>query len=77
MTLISELKKQIASIQNIGKITKAMQLVATAKLKKAARRITNSKPYFAEVYTVFHSIIKQSDTSRYQVDKIAENARTA
>ena len=75
MTLISEFKKQIASTRNIGKITKAMQLVATAKLKKVAGRITNSNPYFAEIYTVFHDIINASDVSRYQVSAIDPQAK--
>ncbi len=77
MTLISDLKKQISTIKNISKITKAMQLVATAKLKKAGARITDSKPYFAEIYTIFHDIINASNESRYQVDKIDNKQKVA
>lgn len=59
------LKSQIKSIEKISKITKAMELVATAKLKKVGKRIADSKPYFAEVYTIFNEIIRQADESIY------------
>ncbi|WP_368486320.1 ATP synthase F1 subunit gamma [Spiroplasma sp. DGKH1] len=66
MAVGSDLKKQITSINSISKITKAMELVATAKLKKVGKRISDSKPYFAEVYTVFNDIIGKADNSIYQ-----------
>lgn len=59
------LKTEIKSIEKISKITKAMELVATAKLKKVGKRIADSKPYFAEVYTIFNEIIRQADESIY------------
>ncbi|AGM25705.1 F0F1 ATP synthase subunit gamma [Spiroplasma syrphidicola EA-1] len=66
MAVGSSLKKEIVSIKQIAKITEAMKLVATAKLKKAGKRISTSKPYFAELYTIFHDIISQTDSSIYQ-----------
>ena len=39
-------KLRIKSVQNTMQITKAMQLVATSKLRKAKERADNSKPYF-------------------------------
>ncbi|ELL44509.1 ATP synthase F1 subunit gamma [Spiroplasma melliferum] len=66
MAVGTGLKKQITSITSTSKITQAMKLVATAKLKKVGKRISNSKPYFAEVYTVFNDIISKADDSIYQ-----------
>lgn len=60
-----KLKKRIASIKTISKITKAMELVATAKLKRAGKLVTKIKPYFTEVYSVFHSIINEAENSLY------------
>lgn len=65
MAVGTGLKKQITSINSTSKITQAMKLVATAKLKKVGKRISNAKPYFAEVYTVFNDIISKADDSIY------------
>ncbi|WP_374696631.1 ATP synthase F1 subunit gamma [Spiroplasma endosymbiont of Polydrusus formosus] len=66
MAVGTGLKKQITSINSTSKITQAMKLVATAKLKKVGKIISNSKPYFAEVYTIFNDIISKADDSIYQ-----------
>lgn len=77
MAVGTDLKKQITSITSTSKITQAMKLVATAKLKKVGKRISNSKPYFAEVYTVFNDIISKADDSIYQKkDGIKDSKRT-
>lgn len=66
MASISELKKQIVTTKSIAKITKAMELVATAKLRRVSKKIMVSKPYFEEIYTVFNAIIQQASDSKYQ-----------
>ena len=43
-----EIRSQIASIQNTQKITKAMEMVAASKMKKAQDQMTMARPY-AEV----------------------------
>jgi F-type H+-transporting ATPase subunit gamma len=40
-----ELKGRIRSVQNIRKITKTMELVATSKLKRAKDRVVAARPY--------------------------------
>lgn len=42
---LRQLKKKIKSIQNVGQITKAMQLVSAVKMKKAQARAVGGKPY--------------------------------
>lgn len=53
-----ELKGRIRSVQNIRKITKTMELVATSKLKRAQDRVVAARPYaealrqvIADLYT--------------------------
>ena len=72
MATISSLKKQIKSINSISKITKAMELVSTAKLKKVGRFVNESKDYFREVYTIFNDIISKADNSIYQIKNLEE-----
>ena len=41
------IKLRIKSVESTMQITKAMQLVATSKLRRAKERMENSKPYGA------------------------------
>src|SRR5215469_14037361 len=40
-----EIKRRIGSIKNISQITKAMQMVATSKMRRAQERVQQSRPY--------------------------------
>ena len=45
MASLKELKDRIASVQSTQKITKAMQMVAAAKLRRAQEAAEASRPY--------------------------------
>ncbi len=77
MLSTSALKKQISDIKSTAKITKAMELVSTAKLKKLSKVVINSKAYFSEIYTVFNDIISQADQSVYQTGSHFSPSKTA
>src|SRR5215813_14017490 len=40
-----EIRQRIKSIKNIAKITKAMQMVATSKMRRAQERAEQARPY--------------------------------
>src|SRR4029078_6840583 len=42
-------KNRIASIKNVHKITRAMEMVAAARLRRAEQRIEGLRPYSARV----------------------------
>ena len=46
-TSMKDIKLRIRSVESTRQITKAMQLVATSKLRRAKERMENSKPYAA------------------------------
>ena len=46
MLNIKEIKSRINSVRDTEKITGAMQLIATAKLQKAKRELSETRPYF-------------------------------
>ncbi len=56
MSNIKELRKRIKSITNTAKITKAMELVAAAKMKRAQELANAGKPYSYLINRVLHSI---------------------
>ena len=45
MPSLDDLKKRIASVKSTQKITKAMKMVAAAKLRKAQEAAEQSRPY--------------------------------
>ena len=47
-----EIRSQIASIQNTQKITKAMEMVAASKMKKAQDQMTMARPYANKILNV-------------------------
>jgi len=49
MATLLDLKQRIRSVENIGKITRAMQLVAAAKLTRAQSRAHGVRPYTDEL----------------------------
>jgi F-type H+-transporting ATPase subunit gamma len=52
MAVGKEIRTQIASIQNTAKITKAMQMVAASKMRKAQERMEASRPYARRIRRV-------------------------
>lgn len=51
-----EIKRQIKSVQNTRQITKAMEMVASAKLRKAQEKAQASRPYVDKLKEVVSSI---------------------
>ncbi len=47
-----EIRSQIASIQNTQKITKAMEMVAASKMKKAQDQMSKARPYAEKISNV-------------------------
>lgn len=46
---MQEIKRRIKSVESTKKITKAMELVATSKLRKTRNQLEQSKPYYSEI----------------------------
>jgi F-type H+-transporting ATPase subunit gamma len=56
MAQIKEIKLRIKSVKNIGQITKAMKMVASARLKKAQERILGARPYAIRMADVMKNL---------------------
>ncbi|MDV6011787.1 F0F1 ATP synthase subunit gamma [Haloechinothrix sp. LS1_15] len=53
---LRELRARIKSTKSIGKITKAMELIATSRISKAQARVEASRPYAEEITTVLQAL---------------------
>lgn len=58
-----EIKRRIKSVTNIEQITKAMKMVAAARLRKAQERANSSKPYAQKIAEVLARVAAQSQKS--------------
>ena len=53
-----EIRSQIASVKSTQKITKAMQMVATSKMRRAQERMRNARPYAQKIRNVIGHLTK-------------------
>ena len=52
-----EIKNRIRSLQATRQITKAMEMVAASKLRRAQGQVLASRPYFEALYSAIHDIV--------------------
>ena len=52
MASLDDLKKRIVSVKSTQKITKAMEMVAASKMRKAQDRMMHSRPYYKRIKNV-------------------------
>ena len=53
---LRELRSRIKATKSIGKITKAMELIATARITKARAKVAASRPYAEEITKVLSAL---------------------
>ena len=58
MATLKEIKQRIVGVTNTQQITKAMKMVAAARLRKAQENIANAKPYSLKLADVLKHLIK-------------------
>ena len=56
MSNAKEIKRKIWSIKNTGKITKAMELISTVKMKKAQDLALEKKEFVREMLKIFYRV---------------------
>ena len=57
---MQSIKRRMKSVESTKKITKAMQLVATSKLRKARNQLTELKPYYSTVQEIVAEILSDN-----------------
>ena len=53
---MKDIKLRIRSVESTMQITKAMELVASSKLRKARERVEQARPYFLALYKTLNDI---------------------
>jgi F-type H+-transporting ATPase subunit gamma len=72
MPSLIDLRRRIRSVKNTQQITKAMKMVAAAKLRRAQERIMNARPYALQMQRVLGSVASRVDPSTHPLLAIRE-----
>ncbi|MBI4208105.1 MAG: ATP synthase F1 subunit gamma [Deltaproteobacteria bacterium] len=57
MATLRDIRKRIRSVNNTQKITKAMKMVAAAKLRRASQAVEQARPYLRELEGIVHRVL--------------------
>jgi len=60
MASLRDIRRRIRSVQNTRKITKAMELVAAAKMRRAQERVVASRPYADEISSIMAELMRRT-----------------
>ena len=55
-----EIKNRIRSMESTKQITKAMEMVAASKLRRAQAQVLNSRPYFEILHATIQDIVRDT-----------------
>lgn len=65
MASLRDIRRRIASVESTHKITKAMQMVAAAKLRRSQQRIESLRPFAGDMIEMMTDLATYSSESRH------------
>jgi F-type H+-transporting ATPase subunit gamma len=60
---LKDIRNQIKSVKSIQKVTKAMKMVAAAKMRRAQENMEQARPYTSKLNNMLNSLIPEIDRS--------------
>jgi len=69
-----EIRNKIKSVQSTRKITKAMEMVAASKMKKAQDRMRAARPYVERAFSIAMHIAKANTEYRIRSSSSAKTS---
>ncbi|MSP91654.1 MAG: ATP synthase F1 subunit gamma [Myxococcales bacterium] len=76
MPSLKAIRRRIASVKSTGKITRAMKLVAAAKLRRAQERLVQLRPYALRVGDMIAELARGSDPQAHALLAVRPPKRT-
>jgi F-type H+-transporting ATPase subunit gamma len=75
MPSLRDLRRRIRSVKNTEKITKAMELVAAAKMRRAQERLSAARPYADEMNGLIRELMRRSPEYKHPFLTVREGNR--
>lgn len=70
---VKDIRRRIKSINNVSKITKAMEMVSAAKMRRAAKGVLHIRPYAHSAWSVLNNLnraFKEADSGFLEVRRV-------
>jgi len=77
MANLKQIRKHISSVQNTGKITKAMKMVAVSKLRKSQAAVVATRPYVNELINVIEHLVSKEGEAQHPLLRNSEHKKHA
>ena len=75
MPTLRDIRRRIRSVESTQKITRAMKLVAAAKLRRAQERIMSARPYAVKMAELLSSLVRRAEGEAHPLLVRREAAR--
>jgi len=75
MATLRDIKKRIGSVQSTRQITRTMEMVATAKVKRAQARIENARPYALAIAEVLGNVVRYVGDVKHPLLEVREDRK--
>jgi len=75
MATLRDIRRRIRSVQSTQKITRAMKLVAAAKLRRAQERILSARPYANKMAELLGNLVSGTDGAAHPLLEQREGPR--
>jgi F-type H+-transporting ATPase subunit gamma len=75
MATLRDIRRRIRSVESTQKITRAMKLVAAAKLRRAQERIMSARPYAVKMAELLSSLVRRAEGEAHPLLVRREAAR--
>jgi len=76
MATLREIRRKLASVHNIQKITQAMEMVAASRLRRAQSKAEQSRPYFLKLQEILQQLITASTDFKHPLIEGREAKKT-
>ncbi|MGE4552439.1 MAG: F0F1 ATP synthase subunit gamma [Desulfovibrionaceae bacterium] len=76
MASLRDVQNKISSVKKTKQITKAMNMVASAKLRRAQERIERFRPYASKFYEMLNELAGGADPSVHPLLEVREEIKT-
>ena len=77
MANLKDIRNRIKSVQSIQQVTRAMKMVAAAKLRKSQERMEKARPYAQRLETMIQSLLPDVDRDMLDLLNVREVKRVA
>lgn len=75
MANLRDIRRRISSVQSTRQVTRTMEMVSTAKIRKAQERIEHARPYALALASILGSVTKAATSAGHPLLEVREDQK--